>query len=97
MKGTILGLEVNSYTKDGVLKVGRTAYVVWDKPKNPPDGLKGRKCEALFAPFDFPKDVDVDMHCDFEYEVQQTRKGAMARLIDITPIEPMIVEITPLE
>ena len=99
MKGTIFGKEIKKYVdkSTGDVKTARTLYVAWDAPKHAPDGFEGQKCEAVYVPFELPEGVELHAKCDFEYEVQQTRNGAMARLVDITPIEPMIVEIYPLE
>ena len=97
MKGIVLGIKVQSYTKNGENKVAREVYVLKDAPKNPVDGMDGRSCEVIFVPFEIPAGVKKDMYCEFEYEIQQTRNGAMARLVDIIPIKPMIVDIRDLK
>ena len=98
MKGTILGKEIKKYVdkSTGEVKTARTLYVAWDAPKHAPDGFEGRKCEAVYVPFELPEGVELHARCDFEYEVQQTRNGAMARLVDIEAIEKMAVYIKPL-
>lgn len=98
MKGTILGKEIKKYVdkSTGEVKTARTLYVAWDAPKHAPDGFEGQKCEAVYVPFEFPEGVELHARCDFEYEVQQTRNGAMARLVDIEGIEKMAVYIKPL-
>ena len=98
MKGTIVGKEIKTYVdkSTGEVKTARTLYVLWDAPKNPPDGFEGQKCEGVYVPFDLPDGVDLHIRCDFEYEVQQTRNGAMARLVDIEGIEKMAVSIKPI-
>lgn len=98
MKGTILGREINKYVdkSTGELKTARTLYVAWDAPKHPEDGFEGQKCEAVYVPFEFPEGVILHARCDFEYEVQQTRNGARARLVDIEGIEKMAVSIKPI-
>ena len=89
MKGIILGKELKSYVdkNTGEVKTGRTLYVVWDSPKNTPDGFSGNKCESVYVPFDIPTGVDIGVKCDFEYEIQQFRTGLVARLVDIVPLE----------
>ena len=97
MRGLVIGKRINEYTKNGEKKVARTLYVIKDEPKNPVDGMEGRPCEELFVPFEIPAGVGVGVYCDFEYEIQQTRNGAMARLVDILPIKPMLVDIRDLK
>ena len=97
MKGIVIGKKINEYTKNSEKKIARTLYVIKDEPKNPIDGMEGRACEELFVPFDIPAGVGVGVYCDFEYEIQQTRNGAMARLVDIIPLKPMLVEIRELK
>ena len=97
MKGTIVGKEISKYKKDGEDKVSRNLYVVWDAPKHATDGMEGQKCEAVFVPFDLPDGVNVGINCEFEYEIQQTRKGAIARLVDIIPIKEMQVLISEIK
>ena len=98
MKGTILGRETNKYVdkSTGELKTARTLYVAWDPPKHSEDGFEGQKCEAVYVPFEFPEGAELHARCDFEYEVQQTRNGARARLVDIEGIEKMAVSIKPI-
>ena len=97
MKGTIVGKEIKTYVdkSTGEVKTARTLYVLWDAPKNAPDGFEGQKCEGVYVPFALPDGADLHARCDFEYEVQQTRNGAMARLVDIADIEKMAVSIKP--
>ena len=98
MKGTILGRETRRYPdkNTGEIKTARTLYVAWDTPKHPVDGFEGQKCEAVHVPFEYPEGVVLHARCDFEYEVQQTRSGAIARLVDIIVIEKMAVTIKPI-
>jgi len=97
MKGIILGKRISDYVKNGEKKVARELYVLKDAPKHPSDGLEGQPCEVVFVPFDIPTGVGVNVYCEFEYEIQQTRNGAMARLVDIIPLKPMIVETRELK
>ena len=97
MKALITGIRVNEYTKNGEKRVAREVYVLKDKPKNPVDGLKGRPTEVIYVPFEIPEGVDEGIYCEFEYEIQQTRNGAMARLVDIIPIKPQILEVRELK
>ncbi len=85
MIGTIVGIEIRKYTKGDELKTARTAYVVWDKPKNAVEGLSGQRCEALYVPFEIPRNVYVNTRCELTYEIYSGAKGQMARLVDITP------------
>ena len=98
MKGTILGREIKKYVdkSTGEVKTARTLYVLWDAPKHPVDGFDGQKCESVYVPFELPAGAELHARCDFEYEVQQTRSGAIARLVDIEHIEKMAVSIRPI-
>lgn len=98
MKGIIVGKNINTYTdkSTGEAKTSRTLYVLWDKPKNPTDGFEGCKCESVFVPFEIPPDVELYSHCEFEYEIQQTRVGSMARLVDIIPDYTVDISISPI-
>ena len=94
MKGLILGKEVKKYKKDGEDKTARTLHVMWEQ-KREVDGLVGNKVEAVYVPFEIPAGVDIGAQCDFEYEIQPTKNGSMARLVDITPIQKMRISIAP--
>ena len=94
MIGIILGKEVKKYIKDGEQKVARNLHVMWEQ-KRAVDGLVGNKVEAVFVNFEIPAGVEVGVKCDFEYEIQPTKNGSMARLVDITPITKMRVNIVP--
>ncbi len=87
MIGQIFGIEVRKYTKDNEVKTARTAFVVWDKPKNAVEGLTGQRCEAVYVPFEIPQGCYVGNRCDFVYEIYAGRQGQMARLVDITPVK----------
>lgn len=94
MNGTIIGKEIKSYVDKSTNqpKVARTLYVAWDAPKHPDPNFTGRKCEGVYVSFELPNGVDVGMRCNFEYEIQQTRSGAIARLVDITPLNRVSVD-----
>jgi len=94
MIGIILGKEVKKYEKNGEQKVARNLHVMWEQ-KREVDGLVGNKVEAVYIPFDIPAGVEVGVQCDFEYEIQPTKNGSMARLVDITPIQKMRLNIVP--
>lgn len=97
MKALIVGKRINNYKKNGEDKVARELYVLKDAPKHPVDGLEGQPTEVIFVPFEIPEGVKVGMYCDFEYEIQQTRNGAMARLVDIIPLKPQLLEVRDLK
>ena len=84
MKGIVLGIKVQEYTKNGVQKVAREVYVLKDAPKNPVDGMDGRPCEVIFVPFEIPAGVKKDMYCDIVYRVIDPDM-AVAFTIDYTP------------
>ena len=94
MIGVIFGKEVKNYEKDGQKKTARTLYVLWEH-KRQPDNLEGSKVESVFVNFDLPAGVEVGTQCEFEYELQPTKNGTMARLVDITPLQKMRVTIVP--
>lgn len=95
MIGIVLGKEIKTYTsKNDQQKTARTLYVLWDQ-KRKPDGLDGNKCEAVFVPFEIPEGVNVGTKCEFEYDIQPTKNGSMARLVDIMPIQKLRIDIAP--
>jgi len=94
MKGIIFGKEIKNYKKGDEDKTARTLHVMWEQ-KREVDGLVGNKVEAVYIPFDIPAGVEVGVQCDFEYEIQPTKNGSMARLVDITPIQKMRLNIVP--
>lgn len=94
MKGIIFGKEIKKYKKGDEEKTTRNLYVMWEQ-KREVDGLVGNKVEAVYIPFDIPAGVDVGTQCEFEYEIQPTKSGSMARLVDIIPLQKMRLTITP--
>lgn len=94
MKAIIVGKEVNSYVKNGETKFSRTLYVIKEEAQKP-DGLEGNRTEAIFVPFDIPAGVNVGVKCNFEYEPVQMGNKSYARLVDITPICKMRIDISP--
>ena len=98
MKGIIIGKEIKKYVDKttGEVKTKRTLWVLWDAPKNLPDGFEGQKCESVYVTFELPEGVAIHSRCNFEYEVQQTRGGSYARLVDVEHIEKMVVSIKPI-
>lgn len=92
MKAIILGKEIKKYKKDGEDKIARTLHVMWEQ-KREVDGLTGNKVEPVFVNFDIPSGVDVGVQCEFEYELQNTKNGTMARLVDIIPLCKMRISI----
>ena len=94
MTGIILGKEIKKYEKNGEQKTARNLHVVWEQ-KRAVDGLEGNKVESVFVNFDIPAGVDVGVKCEFEYEIQPTKNGSIARLVDILPITKMCVNIVP--
>ena len=94
MKGIIFGKEIKKYTKNDEEKTARTLYVMWEQ-KREVDGLVGNKVEAVYIPFEIPAGVNIGVQCEFEYEIQPTKNGSMARLVDIVPIQKMRLSIEP--
>jgi hypothetical protein len=45
--------------------------------------------------FEIPAGVNIGVQCEFEYEIQPTKNGSMARLVDIVPIQKMRLSIEP--
>lgn len=94
MKGFIIGKEVREYTPQGAQekKIARTLHVVWDGRRD--TELEGRRVESVYCPFDVD-DIAPGMYCEFEYEIRQTRNGAMARLVDVTPLGEAEILLVP--
>ena len=84
--GIIVGKEVSSFadSQTGELVKMRKLYVLWDKPRRPQDGFEGRKVTVESAPFDID-DLKVGDVCNFEYEINATKKGNFAKLCDVAP------------
>ena len=85
MKGFIIGKQTREYTAKDTQepKIARTLFVVWNT--RPEDGLEGKRVEAVYCGFPID-DVEIGMYCEFEYDIRQTKSGAMARLVDVQPI-----------
>lgn len=94
MKAVILGKEIKKYEKNGEAKTSRTLHVLWDQNREV-EGMTGNKVEAVFIPFDIPSGVEVGVQCEFEYELQNTKNGTFARLVDVVPLCKMRVSIAP--
>ena len=95
MKGIIFGKEVKKYMKGDEEKTARTLHVMWVQ-RRAIDGLVGNKVEAVYVPFEIPAGVEVGVQCEFEHELQPTKNGTIARLVDIVPLQKMSINIAPL-
>ena len=96
MKGFIIGKEEREYTPNGAQekKTARTLHVAWDGRKD--DEVKGHRVESVYCPFDL-NGIEPGMYCEFEYEIRQTRNGAMARLVDVIPLGEAEILLVPPE
>lgn len=96
MKGFIIGKEVREYkAKDSQeTKIARTLHVVWNG--RPEDGLEGKRVESVYCGFPID-DIEIGMYCEFEYDIRQTKSGAMARLVDVQPIGLAEIMLAPPE
>ena len=85
--GIIVGKEVSSFTdqQTGELVKMRKLHVLWEPPRRPQDGFEGRKVQVETASFEID-DLKIGDRCNFEYEINQTKKGNFAKLIDVEPL-----------
>ena len=82
--GIIVGKEVSSFTdqQTGELVKMRKLHVLWDKPRRVVDGFEGQKVQVETASFDID-DLKIGDRANFEYEINATKKGNFAKLVDV--------------
>ena len=82
--GIIVGKEISQFPdkETGVLVKSRKLHILWDKPRRPQDGFEGQKVQVESAGFDID-DLAVGDRCNFEYEINATKKGNFAKLADV--------------
>ncbi len=87
VKGIIVGKETSTYTdkQSGEIKISRKLHVLLEAPRRPSDGFIGQKVITESIPFPVD-DVKVGDVCFFDYDVQSTRSGTFARLVDVDVI-----------
>ena len=85
--GIIVGKEVSSFTdqQTGQLVTMRKLHVLWGKPRRTVDGFEGRKVQVESCAFDIDY-LKVGDRCNFEYEVNSTKRGNFAKLVDVEPL-----------
>ena len=85
--GIIVGKEVSQFTdqQTGEVVKMRKLHVLWDAPRRPQDGFEGRKAQVETASFDIDY-LKIGDRCNFEYEINATKKGNFAKLVDVEPI-----------
>lgn len=52
--------------------------------------------ESVYCGFPID-DIEIGMYCEFEYDIRQTKSGAMARLVDVQPIGLAEILLAPPE
>lgn len=82
--GIIVGKEISQFTdqQTGEVVKMRKLHVLWDKPKRLADGFEGQKVQVESASFDID-DLKIGDRCIFEYEINATKKGNFAKLVDV--------------
>lgn len=82
--GIIVGKEVSSFTdqQTGELVKMRKLHILWDKSRRVVDGFEGQKVQVETASFDID-DLKIGDRCNFEYEINATKKGNFAKLVDV--------------
>ena len=85
--GIIVGKEVSQFPDKvtGELVKSRKLHILWDKPRRPQDGFEGQKVQVETAGFDID-DLKIGDRCNFEYEVNVTKKGNFAKLADVEKV-----------
>ena len=82
--GIIVGKEISSFTdqQTGELVKMRKLHILWDKSRRVVDGFEGQKVQVETASFDID-DLKIGDRCNFEYEINATKKGNFAKLVDV--------------
>ena len=82
--GIIVGKEISQFTdqQTGELVKMRKLHILWDPPRRPQDGFEGQKVQVETASFEID-DLKIGDRCNFEYEINATKKGNFAKLIDV--------------
>ena len=85
--GIIVGKEISQFTdqQTGELVKMRKIHILWDKPRRPQDGFEGQKVQVETASFDID-DLKIGDRCNFEYEINATKKGNFAKLADVEKV-----------
>lgn len=85
--GIIVGKEISQFPdqQTGELVKVRKLHILWDKPRRLQDGFEGRRVQVETASFDID-DLKIGDRCNFEYDINQTKKGNFAKLADVEPI-----------
>lgn len=82
--GIIVGKEISQFTdqQSGEVVKMRKLHILWDKPRRSQDGFEGQKVQVETAGFEID-DLKVGDRCNFEYEINATKKGNFAKLADV--------------
>ena len=85
--GIIVGKEISEFTNttSGEVVKMRKLHILWDKARRPQDGFEGQKVQVENAGFEID-DLKVGDRCSFEYEINATKKGNFAKLVDAVKI-----------
>lgn len=82
--GIIVGKEISTFAdqQTGQLVTMRKLHILWDKSRRIVDGFEGQKVQVETVSFDI-NDLKVGDRCSFEYEINATKKGNFAKLVDV--------------